>query len=169
MKKLFAVAIAAGLLTGLYALNLGLGVAYEDVADSTRFLTIKADARVPLFAMIDVRCELLNVSLMEDAKAIRFGTFNGADLLIKFPMPSSIKPYLCFGVWFDKGLEDVVGFDQTLLDLKAGLGAEMGFGGVNAYLEGGLNKFHWNGAEGADPATDQEIYVQIGATFPVGM
>ncbi|OGC43782.1 hypothetical protein A2Y85_04575 [candidate division WOR-3 bacterium RBG_13_43_14] len=166
MKKLFAIAIAVGLMSGLYALNLGLGVAYESVDNDARYLAIKADARVPLFAMIDVRGELLNVSLAEGGKVIHFGTFTGSDLLIKFPMPSSIKPYLCLGVWFNKGLEDAP-LDFTNLALKAGLGAEMGFGGLNAYLEGGLNKFTW--VDGADPATDQQIYVQLGATFPLGM
>lgn len=166
MKKLFAIAIAAGLLSGLYALNLGLGVAYESVDTDGRYLAIKADARVPLLPMIDVRAELLNVSLPDGGKAIHFGTFTASDLLIKFPMPSSIKPYLCLGVWFNKGLEDEP-LDYTNLALKAGLGAEMGFGGVNAYLEGGLNKFTW--IDGADPATDQQIYVQLGATFPLDL
>ncbi len=164
MKKLFAIAIAAGLLTGLNALHLGLGVAYENIEDG--YLAIKADARLSLMPMIDVRGELLNVSLQDGGKAIHFGTFTGTDLLIKFPMPSSIKPYLCMGLWFSKGLEDAP-LDYTTLSLKAGLGAEMGFGGLNGYLEGGLNKFNWT--EGADPATDQALYVQIGATFPLSL
>jgi hypothetical protein len=166
MKKLFAIAIAVGMLSGLYGLTLGLGVAYEDVAEDGRYLCIKGDARIPVLPILDVRGELLNVALPDGGKAIHFGTFAGSDLLIKFPMPAAFQPYLALGIWFSKGLEDAP-LDYTTLALKAGLGGEMGFGGVNAYLEGGLNKFTWTAD--ADPATTNPIYVQLGLTFPVGL
>lgn len=164
MKKLFAIAIAASMLSGLYGLTLGLGVAYEDVADSTRYLCIKGDARVPILPVLDVRGELLNVSLKEDQKGIHFGTFFGTDLLIKFPMPAAFQPYLVLGVWFNMSLEDD---DSMDLGLKGGLGAEYGFGGFNAYLEGGLNKFTYSKVGDADSETTNPIYVQLGVTFPL--
>ena len=166
MKKLFAIAIAASMLSGLYGLTLGLGVSYESVEDSTRYLCIKGDARVPILPVLDVRGELLLVPLGEDAKAIHFGTFAGSDLLIKFPMPAAFQPYLVLGVWFYMSLED----DDTMaFDLKGGLGAEYGFGGFNAYLEGGLNKFSYFKTGSADSETANPIYVQLGITFPIDL
>jgi len=166
MKKFFAVAIAVSMLSTLYALDLGLGVAYQDVAEDSRYLAVKADARVPVLPILDWRAGLLNVVLPDNGKAIHLGTSISSDLLIKFPMPASFQPYLVMGLWFDMGLEDEP-LDYTVLNLKAGLGGEMGFGGFNAYLEGGLDKFNWT--KDADPATSQEIYVQLGVLLPVGL
>ncbi|MGB3340697.1 MAG: hypothetical protein WBB37_04360 [bacterium] len=166
MKKLFAIAIAASMLSGLYGLSLGLGVAYEDVAEDGRYLCIKGDMRVPILPIVDLRGGLLNVMLPDGGKAINFGTCVSSDLLIKFPMPASFQPYLVLGVWFNLGLEDAPG-DYMDFSLKAGLGGEMGFGGFNAYLEGGLHNFKY--VKDADPSTTNPIYVQLGVTFPVGM
>ena len=166
MKKLFAIAIAASMLSGLYGLSLGLGVAYEDVAEDGRYLCIKGDMRVPLLPIVDLRGGLLNVMLPDGGKAINFGTCVSSDLLIKFPMPASFQPYLVLGVWFNLGLEDAP-LDYMNFNLKAGLGGEMGFGGFNAYLEGGLHNFTYT--KDADPSTTNPIYVQLGVTFPVGM
>lgn len=166
MKKLFAIAIAASMLSGLYGLTLGLGVAYEDVAEDGRYLCIKGDARIPVLPVLDWRVGLLNVMLPDGGKAINFGTDVSSDLLIKFPMPASFQPYLVLGVWFNMGLEDEP-LDYMNLALKAGLGGEMGFGGFNAYLEGGLNKFTYT--KDADPSTTNPIYVQLGITFPLGL
>ena len=166
MKKLFAIAIAASMLSGLYGLTLGLGVAYEDVAEDGRYLCIKGDARVPIMPIVDWRAGLLSVMLPENAKSLHLGTGISSDLLIKFPMPASFQPYLVMGFWFDMGLEDEQ-LDYMTFALKAGLGGEMGFGGFNAYLEGGLNKFTYT--KDADPSTTNPIYVQLGVTFPLGM
>ncbi len=165
MKKLFAIAIAASMLSGLYGLTLGLGVAYEDVADSTRYLCIKGDARIPILPVLDLRVGLLDVSLRENAKGILFGTGMETDLLIKFPMPASFQPYLVFGLRFDLGLED----PSTMgLELKGGLGGEMGFGGFNAYLEGGLHNLDFQKDREPDEMTTA-IYAQLGVTFPLGL
>lgn len=164
MKKLFAIAIAASMLSGLYGLSLGLGASYESVEDSTRYLCIKGDARIAILPVLDVRGELLLVPLGENAKAINFGTFAGSDLLIKFPMPAAFQPYLVLGVWFNMSLEDD---DSMYLGLKAGLGAEYGFGGFNAYLEGGLNRFTYTKVGDLDSETANPIYVQVGLTFPI--
>jgi hypothetical protein len=166
MKKLFAIAIAASMLSGLYGLTLGLGVAYEDVAEDGRYLCIKGDMRVPILPIVDLRGGLLNVMLPDGGKAINFGTCVSSDLLIKFPMPASFQPYLVLGVWFNMGLEDEP-LDYMNFNLKAGLGGEMGFGGFNAYLEGGLHNFTYT--KDADPSTTNPIYVQLGVTFPVGL
>jgi hypothetical protein len=164
MRKLFAIAIALSMMSSLYALKLGIGGAYEDVAESGRYFAIKADARIPLMPIIDVRGELLNVALPDGGKAIHFGTFTGSDLLIKLPMPMAFQPYIALGVWFDMGLEDAPG-DYMDLGLKGALGGEMGLGGVNLYLEAGLNKFQWV----KDGDTTHPIYVQLGVTVPVAL
>ena len=166
MKKLFAIAIAASMLSGLYGLTLGLGAAYEDVVEEGRYLCIKGDARIPILPVLDARGELLLVNLREDGKAITFGTFAGSDLLIKFPMPASFQPYLVLGLWFNMSLEDD---DSMYLGLKAGLGGEYGFGGFNAYLEGGLNRFTYTKVGDADSETANPIYVQLGMTFPIDL
>jgi len=169
MKKLFAIAIAASMLSGLYGLTLGLGVAYEDVADSTRWLCIKGDARIPILPVLDWRAGLLNVSLMEGGKHVLVATGIESDLLIKFPMPASFQPYLVLGLRFLMGLEDTGYYDRMDIALKAGLGGEMGFGGFNAYLEGGLNKFTYSKVGDADGETANPIYAQLGITFPLGL
>jgi hypothetical protein len=166
MKKLFAIAIAASMLSGLYGLSLGLGVAYEDVAEDGRYLVIRGDARVPILPIVDWRAGLLNVNLPDGGKSINFGTGITSDLLIKFPMPASFQPYLVLGLWFNLGLEDAPG-DYMNFSLKAGLGGEMAFGGFNAYLEGGLHDFTY--VKDADPSTTNPIYVQLGITFPIGL
>lgn len=166
MRKLFAIAIALSMMSGLYALKLGLGVAWEDVLEDGRYFAIKADARVPVLPILDVRGELLNVALPDGGKAIKFGTFTGSDLLIKLPMPMAFQPYLAMGLWFGMGLEDAP-LDYMKIDLKAALGGEMALGGVNAYLEFGLNPFNWT--KDADPATSNRLYGQLGITVPVGL
>jgi hypothetical protein len=162
MRKLFAIAIALSMMSGLYALKLGIGAAYEDVANDGRYFAIKADARVPLMPIIDVRGELLNVALPDGAKGIHFGTFTGSDLLIKLPMPMAFQPYIALGVWFNMSLETGSAMD---IGLKGALGGEMGLGGVNLYLEGGLNKFTWV----KDGDTANKVYVQAGVTVPIAL
>ncbi len=164
MRKLFALALALTLVSGLYGLKLGLGVAYEGLAvdGADPYLAIKADMRLPLISMIDVRANILSVVLPDGGKAIHLGTFTDSDLMIKFPM-ESIKPYLALGLWFNMGLEDAP-LDYMNLGLKAALGAEMALGGLNAYLEGGLNKFTWV----KDGDTSNPVYIQLGITVPVG-
>jgi len=168
MKKLFAIAIAVSMLSGLYGLTLGLGVAYEDILEDVQepYFCVKGDVRVPVLPIVDVRGGLLSVPLPSGGKAIHFGTFVTSDLMIKFPMPSSFHPYFAFGLWFNLGLEDAPG-DYMNIGVKAGLGGEMDFGGVGGYLEVGLNRFTYT--KDADPSTAMPLYAQIGLTFPVGL
>ncbi len=166
MRKLFALTLALTLVSGLYGFKLGIGPAYENIAvtDQDPFLAIKIDARVPLISMIDVRAVLINFSMPENAKSLKFGTFTESDLMIKFPMEGSFKPYLALGLWLNQGLEDAP-LDYMQLYLKAALGGEMGFGGVNVYVEGGLNKFaKIKGVDG----TQHPVFVQLGVILPVG-
>jgi hypothetical protein len=164
MKKLFACAIAISMLSGLYAMKLGLGVAYEDALEDGAYLAIKADARVPLMPIIDVRGCLLNIKLPDGGKAIEFGTFVDSDLMIKLPMPMPFQPYIALGIWLGKGLEDEP-LDYTDLQLKAALGGEMSFGAMDGYLELGLNKLHMTFEEGEDAVTP--FFVQAGVIFPL--
>ncbi len=166
MKKLFAIAIAASMLSGLYGLTLGLGVSYEDVVEEGRYLCIKGDARIAVLPVVDWRAGLLTVQLPDGGKSVHLGTGITSDLLIKFPMPASFQPYLVLGFFFNMGLEDEP-LDYMNIALKAGLGGEMGFGSFNAYLEGGLHNFTW--VKDADPSTTNPIYVQLGLTFPLGL
>lgn len=166
MRKLLALALTLTLVSGLYGLKLGLGVAYEGLADDgDGWLALKADMRVPLFSKVDVRANLLEVALPEGGKNIFLGTFTSSDLMYKISLDGSIKPYVAAGLWFKLGLEDAPG-DYMHIGVKAGLGAEMAIGGLNAFLEGGLNQFTYD--KDADPSTHNPMYVQLGITLPVG-
>lgn len=166
MKKFFALALALSCLSGLYGLSLGLGVAYEGltVSGADPYLALKADARVPLSKMIDLRACLLNVSLPDGGKSVHLGTFVDSDILLKPDMSMPFKPYLALGLWFNLGLEDAP-LDYMTLGLKAALGGEFEVGGFSAYIETGLNKFTWV----KDGGTSHPIYVQLGLTFPVNL
>jgi hypothetical protein len=165
MKKVFALALSLSFLSGLYGFTLGLGVAYEGLAVSGAdpYFALKADARVPLSSMIDIRAVLLNVSLPDGGKSIHLGTFTESDLIFKPKTSMSFKPYLALGVWFSMGLEDAP-LDYKILAVKGALGGEMEFGGLNAYLEAGLNKFTWVSGGGG---TSHPVYVQLGVNIPV--
>jgi hypothetical protein len=164
MRKIFALALALTLVSGLYGLKLGLGAAYAGLLDDhyTEYLSIKADMRVPLLSSVDVRATILNFDMPTDAKAIHLGTFTSSDLMFKIPMEGSLKPYVAAGLWFNYGLDA-----ETMdLALKAAIGAEMGLGGLNAFIEAGLGPFSYT--KDADPSTHNPMYVQAGIILPVG-
>lgn len=168
MKKLFALALALSAVSGLYGLTLGLGGAYENLAGpegTDPYLAIKMDARVPVMPILDIRAGLLHVELPEGGKEINFGTFVDSDLLIKIPMAAPVQPYIVAGVWFNMSLEED---GPKSLGLKAGLGIEMPFGGLNGYLEGGLDKFTWYDVAGTSD-TQNPLYVQVGVTYPLNL
>lgn len=165
MKKLFAIAIAASMLSGLYGLTLGLGVAYEDVAEDGRWLCIKGDARIPIIPVLDWRAELITVRLPENAMSLHIGTGISSDLLVKIPVPAPISPYLAFGFLFDLGLEDEP-LDYMNFKLKAGAGAEYSFGPACAYIEGGLHNLDFVKDREPDEMTTA-IYAQLGVTYPI--
>ncbi len=145
---------------------MGLGVAYENLAGpegSKPYLAIKGDATVPVVPILDWRLGILNISLPEGGKSFSFGTGINSDLLIKIPMAGTFQPYIPLGLSLWKGLEEGLGM---LLTLKAGLGGSMGFGGMNGYLEGGLNLASISNGQSR---TDTAFYVQVGVKFPVGL
>jgi len=164
MKKLFTALIAASVLSGLYAVNLGVGVASQNVLKDGRYFAVKADLSTPVMPIIDWRVGILNVVLPDGGKAIHFGTGVSSDLLIKVPMPMAFQPYIVLGLWYDMGLEDAP-LDIMEINVKAALGGQMGFGGMNGYLEFGFDEFNWT--KGADPATSQEFYGQLGVRIPL--
>jgi hypothetical protein len=170
MKKLFAIAIVASLLSGLYGLTLGLGASYEDITEEDSltgaYLVVRGDARIPVLPILDWRVGLLAVRLPEGGKALGFGTDVTSDLLVKIPMASPLHPYIVLGLWLDLGLEDP---SSTVINLKGGLGAEYGFGPAGFYVEGGLNKFNMTKIGDADATTTTPIYGQAGFTFPINL
>ncbi|MEO0106226.1 MAG: hypothetical protein ABIL46_02715 [candidate division WOR-3 bacterium] len=166
MKKLLAAAIALSAVSGLYALSLGLGIAYENLAGpegTDPYLAIKGDATIPVISMVDWRLGLLNISLPEGGKSFSLGTGIGSDLLVKIPMAGTFQPYVPFGFSLFKSLEEGGGM---ILTLKGGLGGSMGFGGMNGYLEAGLNLVSMSNG---DSDTDKSFYIQAGVKFPVGL
>ena len=170
MKKLFAIAIVASLMSGLYGLTFGLGVSYEDIAEEDTltgaYFVVRGDARVPILPILDWRAGLLAVQLPTDAKSLHFGTGVTSDLLIKIPVPAAINPYVVLGLWLDMGLEDP---STMMLRLKGGVGAEYSFGPAGLYLEGGLNKFQLYDDGVNDATTTVPIYAQVGFTFPIDL
>lgn len=165
MRKLIMTVMALSLMSGLYALRLGLGVAYEDVIEDARYLAVKADARFPLIPLIDVRGGILNVMLPDGGKAVSFATFTETDLLLKIPVPAAFMPYIALGASYYMSLEDN---GPMNIGLKAGLGGEMGLGGFAGYLEFGVNRFGWSKV-GDVSTTVKPLYAQLGVTVPIGL
>jgi len=132
MKKLFAIAVAATMLSGLYGLTLSLSGAYQDFTDEQgegAYFGAKADVIMNLLPILKARGFLAEVNFSEGTP-IKFGTFTGSDLLITIPMPAAIQPYLVAGFQFEKDVQMII---------KGGLGAEMGFGNMSGYVEYNLN------------------------------
>lgn len=132
MKKLLGLFMAATVLSGLYGLTISLSGAYQDVTDKYGdgpYFGAKADVIVGLLPILKARGYLVEVDFSEGTP-IHFGTFTGSDMLITIPMAAPIQPYLVAGLWFVKDAD---------MTIKAGLGAEMGFGNMNGYVEGNLN------------------------------
>ncbi|MGQ9664685.1 MAG: hypothetical protein ACUVUH_05040 [bacterium] len=132
MKKLFAMAVVATMLSGLYGLTLSLSGAYQDITDEYgggAYFGAKADVIVGLLPILKARGYLVEVNFSEGTP-MHFGTFTGSDMLITIPMAAPIQPYIVAGFWFIK---------DAYMIFKGGLGAEMGFGTMNGYVEGNLN------------------------------
>ena len=162
MKKLFALLVAASMFGGLYGLSLGLGAAYANLAGpegSDPYFSIRADAMVNVLPMLGVRVGLAQVDLPEGGTFMQFGTGFNVDLIINIPMTGMVNPYIPVGVWFESN-------GGTEINLKGGLGAQMGFGGFNGYLEGGIN-FTSFSPEVGESSSSHPLYVQAGIRIPV--
>jgi len=155
MKKLFALALSLSMLSGVYGLTIGIGGAYEDVTDELgggAYFAAKIDAIVPVLPILKVRGNLLNVDFVTDTP-IKFGTFTGTDLLVILPLPAMFQPYVVAGAWFEKDVS---------MSFKGGLGAEIGFGTVSGYLEGGVNYTKPDVGDATMP-----VYIQGGVRVPI--
>jgi hypothetical protein len=164
MKKLFAIALAVGLFSGLYGLSFGLGVAYDNIAGpegTDPYLSIRADVMCKPLPILGFRMGLIQVDLPEDNTTYMFGTGVNADILIYIPMAGMVNPYIPFGFWY-------YGNGGSTITLKGGLGGEFGFGGFAGYLEGGI-EFISISPEGMDSSSENWFYIQAGVRIPVGL
>lgn len=166
MKKLFAIAVAAGMLSGLYGFSIGLGARYDNLAgpeETDPYFSIRADVLCKPFPILGLRMGLIQIDLPTDATAMHIGTGVNADVLVYIPMQAMVKPYVVTGIWFTS-LQDT----YTDILLKGGLGAEIGFGGIDGYLEAAFNMDAFT-PEGMDGTTDTWFYVQGGVRFPINL
>ncbi len=132
MRKILGVAVVLTMLSGLYGLTLSLSGAYQDITDEYGggpYFGVKADIIVGLLPILKARGFLMELDFSEGTP-MAFGTFTGSDLLITIPMAAPVQPYVVAGFWFVK---------DAYMTIRGGLGAEMGFGNMNGYLEGHLN------------------------------
>jgi hypothetical protein len=184
MKKLFAIAVAAGMLSGLYAgASFGLGGQYTLNAPSMvhpdsnySYPSIVADVMVDLLPIIGLRMGLVNVDIKSDedpdegGTKFEIGTGVYGDVVAKIPMAGMVTPYIPIGIWYYNRYHDA---DVSLLGLKGGVGAMMGFGGINGYLEGGVRLASFTyGEDYPYPLEDKSytwFYLQGGIRVPIGM
>jgi hypothetical protein len=165
MKKLFAIAIAASMLTGLYGLTFSVGAAYDNLAgpDGTDpYFAIKSDMICQFHPMLGLRCGLVSVELKDDVMGgtqYSFGTGVYSDVIVSIPMAGMISPYIPLGVWYS-------GNGGSSLHLKGGLGADFAFGGFGVFLEGGIN--FYNISNGTSTSTNP-LYVMGGVRIPVDL
>ena len=166
MKKLFAIAMVAGMLSGLYGFSIGLGARYDNLAGpegSDPYFSIRADVLCKLMPIVGLRAGLIQIDLPTDATAMHIGTGVNADVLIYIPMEAMVKPYVVTGIWFTS-LQDY----YTDIRLIGGLGAELGFGGFSGYLEGAFNLDALT-PEGLDGTSNTWFYVQGGVRIPINL
>ena len=166
MKKLFAIAVAAGMLSGLYGFSIGLGARYDNLAgpeNTDAYFSIRADVMCKPMPMLGLRMGVIQVDLPSDATGIHIGTGVNADVLVYVPMAGMVKPYVVAGVWYTSQ-QDM----YTDIRLIGGLGAEVGFGGFAGYLEAAFNMDALT-PEGMDGTTNTWFYGQLGIRIPIAL
>ncbi len=168
MKKIFILIAVLAMAGGLYALGFGVSGAYDMIAGpefSDPFFSAKVDLYVPIIPALNWRVGLFKIDFPEGGKVISFGTgvagyymlFSSSDIIIKPPLPSPFKPYGLAGI----GLMNISnGTSMTNLNLKGGVGAEMGLGQVKPYIEGGINFLSMDFGGGSD--SEKWFYIQGG-------
>jgi hypothetical protein len=164
MKKLFAIAIAASILSGLYGLTLSIGAAYDNLAGpegTDPYFSVRADAICKFHPIVGLRCGLVQVDLPSGATTYMFGTGVNADVLVFIPMAGMVSPYIPIGFWY-------AGNGGSTIHLKGGLGADFMFGGFGAYLEGGINFYNYS-PEVGESSSSNPLYVQGGIRIPVDL
>ncbi len=170
MKKLFALVIAASMMSGLYAFSFGLGARYTlshpgFLPDSTySYPSIVADVMCKPLPIVGLRIGLVQFDMVPDEEGgsqFMFGTGVNAAVLVYIPMAGMVNPYIPFHFVY-------AGNGGSTITLDAGLGAEFGFGGVNGYLEGGIDLFNYS-PEVGDSNSDTWFHVQGGVRIPVNV
>lgn len=163
MKKLFAIAIAASIFSGLYGLSFGLGGVYDMIAGpegTDPYFGVRADVMCQPMPIFGFRIGLVQVDLPEDNTTYTIGTGLGSDLVIFVPMAGLVSPYIPLGVeYYDYG--ELVG---SGLNFRGGLGAGFGFGGFAGYLEGGIRFFMPGEGD-----SQNWFYAQAGIRVPVAL
>jgi hypothetical protein len=170
MKKLFAIAIAVSMLSGLYGLSFGIGGAYENLAGpegTDPYFAVKGDVAFNILPILGCRLGLIDASFPEGVTSIRVGTRFAPDLLVYIPVPAPVNPYALLGIGFNMFNYDDPIPDVTAFDLKGGLGAQMFFmPNLGFYLEGGVN-FYYLKVGDADATTENPLYIQGGLRVPI--
>jgi hypothetical protein len=172
MKRLFAVAVAAGLLTSVYGASFGVGLAYNinhppqhTYTDDFSYPAIVADFRFPLLGpFINARMGLVEYNMIADddgGSDYHYGTGVYGDLCLTIPTLTAITPYIPIGVFYE-------GNGGSTLNLKAGLGGEMGVGGFLGYVEGGIKWMKVDLDWMEESESDTYFYVQGGLRVPFG-
>ncbi|UCD18958.1 MAG: hypothetical protein JSU64_05900 [candidate division WOR-3 bacterium] len=168
MKKLFAIAVAASLFSGLYAASIGLGVQYTIsepagyMADDTlnfSYPSIVLDVMVPIIPVLAARMGIVEYNIISEddgGASYAFGTGVYGDICFMIPMQMPLKPYIPIG--FTYGGAEGAGSE---MHLKGGVGGMMDFGGASGYLEGGVKHVTWSPEEG-DSDNGLYFYVQGG-------
>ena len=168
MKKLFAIAIAASMLSGLYGLSFGLGGRYTishpgALPDSTySYPSVIADVMCKPLPILGFRIGLVGLDLIPEEDGgtqYMFGTGCDASILIFIPMAGMVQPYIPFHILY-------MGNGGSQLFLDGGIGAEFMFGGFGAYLEGGINLYSYSNATST---SDTWFHVQGGVRIPVNL
>ena len=167
MKKLFAIAIAASMFSGLYGFSVGLGARYDNIAaDSVMgdaYLGIRADVMCKPMPILGFRMGLIQIDMVEDAMQMHFGTGVNADVLVYIPMMGMVNPYLVLGLWYNSYENVGSGFE-----FHGGVGGEFGFGGFAAYLEAAFVLQSYS-PEVGDGDSFNWFYVQGGVRIPIGL
>jgi hypothetical protein len=172
MKKLFAIAIAASLISGgLYAFSFGLGAAYDHLGGDAPLdgnIAIKADVMCKPLPILGFRIDLVDVEFLDDlAGGTQFtiATGCGAAILVYIPMAGMFQPYIPFYFMYaDQG-----DAGPSAMHFFGGLGSEFMFGSMNAYLEG---RFDWSDVGdfmGIDPESQNWFTIQGGVRVPINM
>ncbi len=168
MKKLFAIAIAASLVSGLYGFSFGLGAAYDQLGIDSLYgeahPVIKADVMAKPFPILGIRFGVVDVAMnSDDFGGTMFTIATGLDaaILVYIPMAGTFQPYI--PIYFKYA--DTGDLDVTTLHIFGGLGGEMGFGSVTGYLEG---RFTLHDVSTMD---DSQTWftIQGGVRVPIGL
>ena len=173
MKKLFAIAIAASLISGgLYAFSFGLGAAYDQIGVDSLYgdphLAIKADVMCKPLPILGFRIDLVDVAMKSDdwgGTQFTIATGCGAALIVYIPMAGMIQPYIPFYFMYS----DQGDAGPSAMHFFGGVGGEFMLGSLNAYLEG---RFDWSDVGDfmdVDPDAQNWFTIQGGVRLPINM